>query len=146
MTAEPWQDNLLNWSARMSQQKAQKVQYGRSDEAQDCIAVWSYTYTMRNLSMSTTTCSSRIFCYHTTIITGCLQIWQNKIPEFWRFSRAYKLYFPDNYKLEARYYKSAWKWNFITLIYKTRMWANAQHDSQPAEHRWRPLLNAAKFG
>jgi len=28
----------------------------------------------------------------------------------------------------------------------TRMWANAQRDGRPAEHRWRPLLNAAKFG
>jgi len=28
----------------------------------------------------------------------------------------------------------------------TRMWANAQRDGRPAEYRWRPLLNAAKFG
>ena len=28
----------------------------------------------------------------------------------------------------------------------TRMWANAQPDGCPAEHRWRPLFNAAKFG
>jgi len=28
----------------------------------------------------------------------------------------------------------------------TRMWANAQPDVRPAEHRWRPLFNAAKFG
>jgi len=27
-----------------------------------------------------------------------------------------------------------------------RMWANAQRDGRPAEHRWRPLFNAAKFG
>jgi len=26
------------------------------------------------------------------------------------------------------------------------MWANAQHDGRPAEHRWRPLFNAVKFG
>jgi len=26
------------------------------------------------------------------------------------------------------------------------MWANAQRDGCPAEHRWRPLFNAAKFG
>jgi len=25
------------------------------------------------------------------------------------------------------------------------MWANAQPDGRPAEHRWRPLFNAAKF-
>ena len=27
----------------------------------------------------------------------------------------------------------------------TRMWANAPRDGHPAEHRWRPLFNAAKF-
>jgi len=26
------------------------------------------------------------------------------------------------------------------------MWANAQRDARPAEYRWRPLFNAAKFG
>jgi len=26
------------------------------------------------------------------------------------------------------------------------MWANAQRDGHPAEYRWRPLFNAAKFG
>jgi len=26
------------------------------------------------------------------------------------------------------------------------MWANAQRDGRPAEHMWRPLFNAAKFG
>ena len=31
-------------------------------------------------------------------------------------------------------------------IKKTRMWANAQRDGRPAEYRWRPLFNAAKFG
>jgi len=25
------------------------------------------------------------------------------------------------------------------------MWANAQHDGCPAEYRWHPLFNAAKF-
>ena len=29
---------------------------------------------------------------------------------------------------------------------QTRMWANAQRDDRPAENRWRPLFNAAKFG
>jgi len=28
----------------------------------------------------------------------------------------------------------------------TRMCANAQRDGRPAENRWRPLFNAAKFG
>jgi len=26
------------------------------------------------------------------------------------------------------------------------MWTNAQRDGRPAEHKWRPLFNAAKFG
>jgi len=36
----------------------------------------------------------------------------------------------------------------IMLInhFNTRMWANAQRDGRPAEHRWRPLFNGAKFG
>ena len=34
------------------------------------------------------------------------------------------------------------KWRVIS----TRMWANAQRDGRPAEYRWRPLFNAAKFG
>ena len=29
---------------------------------------------------------------------------------------------------------------------ETRMWANAQRNGRPAEYRWRPLFNAAKFG
>jgi len=43
--------------------------------------------------------------------------------------------------------------SLCTLLYTTqhrtvltRMWANAQLDGHPAEHRWRPLFNAAKFG
>jgi len=28
----------------------------------------------------------------------------------------------------------------------TRMWASAQRGGCPAEYRWRPLFNAAKFG
>jgi len=27
-----------------------------------------------------------------------------------------------------------------------KMWANAQRDGRPAEYRWRPQFNAAKFG
>ena len=35
-----------------------------------------------------------------------------------------------------------------TEYFKTEleMWANAQCDGRPAEYRWRPLFNAAKFG
>ena len=34
----------------------------------------------------------------------------------------------------------------LTITTTTRMWANAQRDGRSAEHRWRPLFNAAKFG
>jgi len=33
-----------------------------------------------------------------------------------------------------------------TLTVKLEVWANAQRDGRPAEYRWRPLFNAAKFG
>ena len=36
--------------------------------------------------------------------------------------------------------------NIMKINVNTRMWANAQPDGRPAEHRWRPLFNAAKFG
>ena len=41
-----------------------------------------------------------------------------------------------------------WKSKMATaaILWKTRMWANAQRDGRPAEYRWRPLFNAAKFG
>jgi len=29
---------------------------------------------------------------------------------------------------------------------KPETWADAQRDGRPAEYRWRPLFNAAKFG
>jgi len=32
------------------------------------------------------------------------------------------------------------------IISQLEMWANAQRDGHPAEYRWRPLFNAAKFG
>jgi len=34
----------------------------------------------------------------------------------------------------------------LTIItIATRMWVNAQRDGRPAEYRWCPLFNAAKF-
>jgi len=29
---------------------------------------------------------------------------------------------------------------------QTRIWSNAQYDGLPAEHRWRSLFSAAKYG
>jgi len=37
-------------------------------------------------------------------------------------------------------------WQWRVQEFETRMWANAQRDGRPAEYRWRPLFNAAKFG
>ena len=34
----------------------------------------------------------------------------------------------------------------LQIIRQLQMWANAQRDGRPAEYRWRPLFNAAKFG
>ena len=36
--------------------------------------------------------------------------------------------------------------NEFAFLRQTRMWANAQRDGRPAEYRWRPMFNAAKFG
>jgi len=37
--------------------------------------------------------------------------------------------------------------NFVGLyLCNLEMWAYAQRDGRPAEHRWRPLFNAATFG
>jgi len=38
------------------------------------------------------------------------------------------------------------KWNLSLNNIQLEMWANAQRDGRPAEYRWRPLFNAAKFG
>ena len=40
--------------------------------------------------------------------------------------------------------ETCWEWPAKTP--RTRMWATAQRDGRPAEYRWRPLFNAAKFG
>ena len=34
----------------------------------------------------------------------------------------------------------------LQITPQLEMWANAQRDVRPAEYRWRPLFNAAKFG
>jgi len=34
----------------------------------------------------------------------------------------------------------------FNFIFKLEMCANAQRDGRPAEYRWRPLFNVAKFG
>jgi len=52
-------------------------------------------------------------------------------------------------KILHRCVKVCWSYvskpNFEKHI-TTRMWANDQRDGRPAEYRWRPLFNAAKFG
>ena len=46
----------------------------------------------------------------------------------------------------ARGQRNALYYNTSHIIHQTRMWANAQRDGRPADYRWRPLFNAAKFG
>ena len=39
------------------------------------------------------------------------------------------------------------RWKYSTQKnHQLQMWANAQRDGRAAEHRWRPLFNAANFG
>jgi len=40
------------------------------------------------------------------------------------------------------------KAGFLSVCYmlQLEMWASAQRGGRPAEYRWRPLFNAAKFG
>jgi len=48
--------------------------------------------------------------------------------------------FNINYEIEI-------KWTKLHSTSKQlEMWANAQRGGRPAEYRWRPLFNAAKFG
>jgi len=35
---------------------------------------------------------------------------------------------------------------FAINVLELEIWANAQRDGRPAEHRWRLLFNAAKYG
>ena len=46
----------------------------------------------------------------------------------------------------AEYYLPCPLWILFSNQIKLEMWANAQRDGRPAEYRWRPLFNAAKFG
>ena len=44
-------------------------------------------------------------------------------------------------------FSGSWNISFTNKKNKQlEMWANAQPDGRPAEYRWRPLFNAAKFG
>jgi len=47
-------------------------------------------------------------------------------------------------KISSVYFKIIFKIKLNKIM--TRMWANAQRDGRPAECRWCPLFNAAKFG
>ena len=44
------------------------------------------------------------------------------------------------------YYIRTYSFLWVVILISTRMWANAERDGRPAEYRWRPLFNAAKFG
>jgi len=52
-----------------------------------------------------------------------------------------------NWAVQPRVRAFSWRKQCIrTKPIRTRMWANAQRNGRPAEYRWRPLFNAAKFG
>jgi len=38
------------------------------------------------------------------------------------------------------------RWLSFKTYTELEMWASAQRDGRPAEYRWRPLFNFAKFG
>jgi len=44
------------------------------------------------------------------------------------------------------YYSLAVKRLNISIQHRIRTWADAERDGRPAEYRWRPLFNTAKFG
>ena len=51
--------------------------------------------------------------------------------------------YPDNSDCQWRITASS---VYVRIFPKLEKWANAQLDGRPAEHRWRPLFNSAKFG
>jgi len=55
---------------------------------------------------------------------------------------------PPTFKNRSRRQISACNVSTVRASEKSspRMWANVQRDGGPAEHRWRPLFNAAQFG
>jgi len=49
--------------------------------------------------------------------------------------------------LNTHHSQTYWRRETMTEQQKQlEMWANAQRDGRPAEYRYRPLFNAAKFG
>jgi len=52
----------------------------------------------------------------------------------------------ENYKVKKAAKQDCTTKEHNQLYKPTRMWVNAQRDGRPAEHRWRLLFNAAKFG
>jgi len=52
----------------------------------------------------------------------------------------------DKCKTVSYYVKNPICTQYHIIHENTRMWANAQPDGRPAEHKWRPLFNAPKFG
>jgi len=66
--------------------------------------------------------------------------------EVWQTSNLRLLRLGEEKKEEERKKKTRQKYNGLPWATITKMWANANHDGRPAEYRWRPLFNAAKFG
>ena len=64
----------------------------------------------------------------------------------WCHSTAWQKIVRSEEIINSPIYNTLYLCTSIVTHSSTRMWANAQPDGLPAEHRWRPLFNAAKFG
>ena len=85
--------------------------------------------------MYPTTVESRKKHQHGTTVLQCIE--KRYLTEHNMLAYILVNVFRPTQRLSARNYPNK---------YVTRMWADAQRDGRPAEYRWRPLLNAAKFG
>jgi len=126
---------------------------------------YSHTHT-RTPSTSQCTCTITVNMQE-EIVQGCVMSSASTADRRWNFRKKWRdfwcKYTTNNFtdaddaflcaakkqkykKMLARVCEVCTECATETGLYQTRMWANAQPDGRPAEHRWRPLFSAAKFG
>jgi len=71
---------------------------------------------------------------------------EGSVPTRLRCGGIFSYYFAKNFTAKSVGERILKIGQHLAKLDATRMWANAQRDGRPAEHRWRPLFNAAKFG
>ena len=82
-----------------------------------------------------------VYCVHAGMETSCTERYKVTIKVQHRITRMLLGY--KHIPYEDRLTKLA----LLTLQQRQlEMWVNAQRDGRPAEYRWCPLFNAAKFG